>query len=209
MLKKYYILMMILVCLLAGLPYVYADSIYNHPLINLEQPEFKQVQAELSADKTITGDFTQIRMMKVLSRPLVSSGHFTLSQSGGLIWQQTQPFASTLHVNADKIQQTILNNPPMVITKQEQPLLFAFTSVFLSVFQGDISQIQQYFNIYFTGNVEHWQIALKPKSAPFNKAIINIELSGGPYISSIVVNEAQQNTMTIQLSHVKPLSDRA
>lgn len=210
MLKKYLLLVIILsYCLFNQLTSAYADSIYNHPLTNIDQPDFKQVQTQLSAATAITGNFTQRRDIKILSKPLLSSGHFSLSQAQGLVWRQTQPFASTLRVTANKIQQTILNNPPTVITRKEQPLVFTVSSVFLSVFQGDISQIQQYFNVYFTGNTEQWQIALKPKAAPLNKAIKSVELAGGRYISSIVLKEAQQNKMTINLTDVKPQSEPA
>ncbi len=95
-----------------------------------------------------------------------------------------------------------MDNPPTVITQKEQPVVFAFSNIFLSVFQGNTKQVEQYFNLYFTGDEKNWKIALKPKGSPFNKAIKDIELSGRQYITTIVVDETQQNSMIINLSNI-------
>lgn len=187
--------------LIAPFTTIFADDIYQHPLNDTNNAAFKQVQAQLAKPAVLTGNFEQTRRMQLLSQPLSSSGTFMLSKTQGLVWEQTQPFSSKMLVNANKIEQTIMNNPPMVITKKEQPVVFAFTSVFLSVFRGDTSQIEDIFSIYFEGNKQHWQIALRPKSAPFNQAIVNIEIEGGQYIDMITVHETQDNTMLIKFSH--------
>ncbi|NNM60137.1 MAG: outer membrane lipoprotein carrier protein LolA [Legionellales bacterium] len=140
--------------------------------------------------------------MKLLSEPLVSSGTFILSKKKGLNWQQNEPFKSSLRVTSTRLEQSMMDNPPTVITKKDQPVIFAFSDIFLSVFQGDKKQVAQYFNLYFSGDVKKWQIALTPKTTPFNKAIKHIELSGGQYITSIEIDETQENNMIINLSNI-------
>jgi hypothetical protein len=182
----------------------YADSIYNHPLENLNQADFQAVEQSLSQPNVVSGTFKQVRTVQGLSQPLVSSGTFRLSKQAGLLWQQTQPFLSTLTLTQSKIEQRMLDNPPTIITPKEQPIIFSFTHIFLSVFQGDIAQIQQHFSVYFIGTPKDWHIALIPKEAPLNKAIQHIEMQGANTISSILIADTQKNTTAIIFSKIQP-----
>lgn len=165
--------------------------------------EFNQIKNSLQTQKEVRGNFKQIRVIKLLSKPLVSTGTFELSQTKGLTWNQQQPFPSLLIVTDNEISQKIGNNPPTVLTKSEQPIVFAFTHIFLSLFQGDIDLVKSYFTISFTGNKNNWQIQLKPNQSPLDKAIHLIDLSGGKYLSKIKIDQAQGNEMTIYLSNIK------
>lgn len=183
-------------------------SIYSHPLNESNQATFNQVQAQLSKADTLSGNFKQIRNMHLLSQPLTSTGHFILSKKEGLKWYQTTPFESMLIVTDNKIEQTITNTPTTIITKKEQPIVFSFTHIFLSIFNGDTKGIKDYFDIYFTGNTKQWKIALKPTSELLQKAIESIEMSGGKTINTITINEAKQNQMIMSFSNVKAVEDR-
>ncbi len=178
------------------------SSIYQHPLSTKNITQFNQVQTEQAKFYRITGDFVQTRKMALLSKPLVSRGTFQLVKGKGLIWQQKKPFASKLVVTDDKIEQSIENNPPFVLTAKQQPIVFAFTRVFLSIFKGNTQAIKEYFNIYFTGDTKHWQLALVPKGSPLNKAIKSVEVTGGKYADRIVIHEAKGNDMEIKFSNV-------
>lgn len=177
--------------------YGYADNLYNHALNEVNKNSFQQVEQQLSTPNTVTGRFKQIRLVQGLSQPLVSSGTFSLSKRSGLLWQQTNPFSSTLIITDSKIEQKLLDNPPTILTKEEQPIIFSFTRIFLAIFQGDIHQVTQYFNIYFIGTKDHWKIALTPKEEPLNKAIQSIELQGASTVASITIKDRQKNTLTI------------
>ena len=164
---------------------------------------FTQVQAELSKQSNISGNFKQIKIIKLLSQPLVSTGHFSLSKQYGLQWLQTTPFKSRLMVTQNKIVQQLENNPPTVLTQKQQPIIFSFSNIFLNVFNGNISQIRQYFDVDFSGNLQHWQLTLKPKDSPLNKAIKQIQLSGDQYIRLIRIEDTQNNQTQIILYNVQ------
>lgn len=183
--------------------FCYADNIYNHPLKDLNQVDFQTVEQPLSQPNVVSGTFKQVRSVQGLSQPLISSGTFRLSKQCGLLWQQTEPFLSTLILTQSKIEQKMLDNPPIIITQKEQPIIFSFTRIFLSVFQGDIAQIQQHFNVYFIGTPKDWRIALIPKEAPLNKAIQRIEMQGAKTISSILIVDTQENITTIAFSNIQ------
>ncbi|WP_119343664.1 LolA family protein [Facilibium subflavum] len=189
---------------------VYADdSVFSHPLSQKDKPVFTEIQKAQAQMDHIRGDFTQTRNMKLLSRPLKSSGTFELDKSKELTWSQEKPFKSTLVVTDNEIRQSIEDNPPMIITAKEQPIVFAFTRVFLSIFKGNTAAIEQYFNIYFQGDAKHWIVGFKPKSSPLNKAITSIVMEGGVYASKITVNEAKGNQMIIEFSNVSSIKSTA
>jgi hypothetical protein len=177
----------------------------ENPTGSVGQNQLQQVHKMLASTDNLSGNFKQVRKMQLLSDPLVSSGHFVLSKTKGLKWYQTTPFKSTLIVTASKIEQQLESSPPVVITKEQQPVVFSFTNIFLSVFNGDTKTVSEYFDITFTGNTSRWNIILKPNSAPLNKAIASIEMSGGKYINYIAINETKNNQTIIRLYNAKEL----
>lgn len=168
-----------------------------------ELKAFNQVKHQLAKEQTLFGNFKQIRNIALLSKPLISTGTFTLSNASGLTWQQTKPFESTLIVTNNTISQHILNNPPTVLTKKEQPLVFAFTHIFLSLFQGNIDLVKSYFRVDFTGDEQNWQVKLIPLGAPLDKAINSIVVKGGQYVSFIEINQPKGDQMEIYFSDIK------
>jgi len=195
-----------ILCLII-LPFTcYAAAVNSNGLAALTETnkeQFQQIQDMLSKAHLLSGHFQQTQKIKLLSNPLLSSGHFVLSREKGLAWYQEKPFGSKLIVTTNKIEQQLENNPPLIITKEQQPIVFYFSNLFLSIFNGDTKNITDYFNIYFTGNTTNWTIVLKSSGPPLNKAITSIEMSGAKYINSITINQAQQNQTIIQFSNVK------
>lgn len=171
-----------------------------------DQHAFIAVQQQLAQAKSLHGKFTQKRVIKVLSKPLLSSGHFSLSQKQGLKWIQEKPFPSTLTLSSSRLTQRIGNNPPMVLTKAKQPIVFSFSKIFLSVFKGDKTGLNQSFKIAFTGTPQHWNMTLTPKSSPLNKAVKSIKLSGGKIIKQIIVDNVKHDQLIIKFSDVKVTS---
>ena len=204
--KKILVTFAALICLsVISLNYAAETNIFDHPVTAQNTPELEKVQQMLSVADNLKGDFTQTRHIALLSAPLISSGNFVISKTTGLTWDQLKPFASSLQVTDTKLIQKMGDNPPTTITKEQQPIVFSFTSIFLSIFKGDTAKVKQYFNIYFMGDTVHWEIALKPNSSPLNKAIASIELSGGEYIQTVSINEVKKNKMVIEFANIQPL----
>ncbi|MCF6806825.1 outer membrane lipoprotein carrier protein LolA [Thiotrichales bacterium 19S9-12] len=168
-----------------------------------EQVAFNQVKRQLAKQGTLTGDFRQIRSISLLKNPLISTGIFKLSRKDGLTWNQLKPYASSLTVTDDTIIQIIKGRPPTILKKSDQPIVFAFTHIFLSLFQGDIALVQTYFDISFQGDSNKWQAELTPISSPLNKAIKTITVKGGRYVSFIEVDQSQGDKMEIYFSNIK------
>ena len=168
----------------------------------IDNANFKAVEKQLTKNANISGDFEQTRYIQGLDKPLKSSGTFAISSDDGLLWKQTKPFDSTMKATKDRLENSIMDNPPTVVTKEQQPMIFTFTQVFMSVFQGNTKDVQNYFDIDFTGDINSWSIELTPKSSPLNKAIKNITLKGAKTIEQINVADAQDNVIDIKLTNI-------
>ncbi|APC96918.1 outer membrane lipoprotein carrier protein LolA [Francisella frigiditurris] len=167
-----------------------------------EQPNFVAVEKQLTKNSNITGKFEQIRHIDGLENPLISSGTFKLSPDSGLYWDQDKPFKSVLKVTKDRLEQTVMDNPPTVITRDQQPVVFSFTQVFMSILQGNTDSIEQYFNASFKGDTKDWEITLTPKANLIGKAIKSIYLKGSNTITFVKVIDTEDNIVDIKFSDV-------
>ncbi|MCE0556468.1 MULTISPECIES: outer membrane lipoprotein carrier protein LolA [unclassified Motilimonas] len=167
-----------------------------------QQQQMSQVLTQLSQYSQLQGRFVQHRHLALLSQPLVSSGNFSLSASAGLHWQQITPFASQLSLNNTQLSQQIADGPVQVISAQEQPALFAFSSLFLGLFRGDEISLKQNFQLYFTGDINAWQLGGVPLGSPLNQAIKSIRLQGNKHINYFELIDSNQDKLTIEFSDV-------
>jgi outer membrane lipoprotein-sorting protein len=187
--------------LLANLTFA-IDSVFEHPLQTASQSTFYKIEAGLARTGTVNGKFTQTQYMALLSSPLVSNGYFSLSKKTGLSWVQETPFSSKLTLTENKLLQQIGDTSPTIITRQEQPIVFTFTRIFLSIFDGNSQLLETWFDIYFIGGTQAWTIGLIPKASPLNKAIAHIVLTGSKYVRSVTVQDTKGNRTVIEFSDI-------
>lgn len=147
------------------------------------------LQKQLSEHDIVRGNFEQSRNMVVFNKPLMSSGHFLLSKQKGLLWQQTKPFAVSLTLTQDKLRQQFAQQAPELMSAKNNPMVFYFSHLFLSLFKGDTQALTQEFDLKITGNTNNWQLALTPKKAPLNLVFSSIQLTGGDYINTLKLTE--------------------
>ncbi|MFC4891681.1 outer membrane lipoprotein carrier protein LolA [Pseudofrancisella aestuarii] len=167
-----------------------------------DQPNFLAVEKQLTKNSNISGNFEQTRHIDGLQTPLTSSGTFKLSPESGLYWNQDKPFKSILKVTKDSLEQTVMDNPPTILTRDQQPVVFTFTQVFMSILQGNTDSIEQYFNASFKGNTKDWEITLTPKANIISKAIESIYLKGSNTIDFVKVIDTEGNIVNIKFSNV-------
>lgn len=168
-----------------------------------DQNNFKAVQTELAKTTYLTGHFSQVRNIKLLSSPLKSEGVFIFSKNKGLTWKQTKPFQSTLTITKSHLTQKIGKNPETVFTKKQQPIIFLFTKIFLSAFRGNVTALSPYFKIHFSGNIHHWSMRFVAIHPPINKAIKSIQLVGSRYVNTAIIDEASGDQLTIYFSQMQ------
>lgn len=162
---------------------------------------FKSLQAALTAYPLVRGKYTQQKTLKMFKQPLRSSGHFLLSGTQGLQWSQMQPFPVSLVLTKDKLSQQFSNAPPQIISVKNQPLVFYFSHLFLSVFKGDMTALSTQFKMQLKGDNKNWYLSLMPRNAPLNKVFKQINVSGGNYIEQLLLIELSGDTTKITFSN--------
>ncbi|MDO9167993.1 MAG: outer membrane lipoprotein carrier protein LolA [Methylobacter sp.] len=163
-------------------------------------PASLQSAARLAKTPITQGDFHQQKQLKVLRKPLISTGTFTYDQNKGVIWKTLTPVVSLLLVNESKL-----------LTGQgEQAVPAAFGKVFKAMLGGDLAALTDGFVITGTDQKTSWQLALIPKDEMLKKIISTMVLSGDTELRQLEIRETGGNVTLISfdnISHPERLSD--
>lgn len=155
------------------------------------------LQAQLAAQQLVRGEYTQIKKMHMFKQPLRSQGIFLLQQQQGLFWLQKQPFAINLVLTKDKLSQQFVGQPAKVIDAADNPMIFYFSHLFLSLFKGDLEGLIEQFEMQLEDKNGQWSLQLVPKSAPLNKVFKEINIVGEKYINQLQLIELNGDSSVI------------
>lgn len=161
-----------------------------------------KVRTQLNRHPKVHGSFKQIRTVKDLDLRLESSGIFNFKLPLDLNWNQQKPFILNLIMTPDKIIQTLGDGSQQVMTKNEQPVIFIFSSSFLGIFSGDEKSIAQNFSYQVEMKGKKWNMKLEPKDENFKKIITSVEIAGAEFVDKVEVFERSGNTNLILFSKV-------
>ncbi|MGZ4995885.1 MAG: LolA family protein [Methylobacter sp.] len=159
-----------------------------------------QITARLAKSPITQGDFHQQKHLKVLHKPLISTGTFTYDQNKGVIWKTLTPVASLLLVNESRL-----------LTGQgEQAVPAAFGKVFKAMLGGDFATLADGFAVTGSDQKISWQLELTPKDEMLKKIIGTILLSGDTELRKLEIREANGNITDIafdNITHPATLTD--
>jgi outer membrane lipoprotein-sorting protein len=151
-----------------------------------------EITARLARTPIAQGDFHQQKHLKVLHKPLISTGTFTYHRDKGVIWKTLTPVASLLLVNESKL-----------LTGQgEQAVPAAFGKVFKAMLGGDISALTEGFSVTGTDQKSSWQLELIPKDEMLKKIISTMVLSGDTELRNLEIREAGGNITRITFTNI-------
>jgi outer membrane lipoprotein-sorting protein len=158
------------------------------------------IQQKLTTHKLLRGQFIQTKTMKMFNQPLLSTGHFLLNHEQGLLWAQVEPFPVSLVLVKDKLSQQFAGQPAEVILAKDNPMVFYFSHLFLSLFKGDVAALSEQFSIKVSENEHSWQLLLTPKTAPLNKIFANISIEGDKFIEQLQLTELNGDISLIEFN---------
>lgn len=183
------------------------NSVYSFENLKIQKadnldPEFAVISKGLSKTKTLKASFTQSKKIKVLKRPLKSSGKLVFDRSIGVFWQLQKPFKSTIIIDKEKLVSIDDDGKRISIKAEEKPMLYGFTKIFLSIFSGNTDELKKHFNIYYAKNSKGWHIGLIPNSSQLSKVLSKILLKGsGETINAITLWEENGDVTDIEFSN--------
>lgn len=123
--------------------------------------------------ESIQADFTQEKHLKILAKPIISTGKLLFQAPGSLRWEYTSPFASILLMHEGKVKRFIKRDG---IFQEE-------TGMQLDAMQVVLTEISSWLDGRFTDNElfsvsfpDDKTVELTPKDQAFGKLIEKIEL---------------------------------
>jgi hypothetical protein len=157
-----------------------------------------ELQEKLNSHQLVRGQYQQVKKMQMFKQPLTSGGDFLLEQQQGLLWLQKQPFSVSLILTKDRLSQRYSDQPAQVIEATDNPMVFYFSHLFLSLFKGDIEGLTVQFDMQIKEQNGLWLLLLTPKTAPLDKVFKEIRISGNEYIDQLELVELNGDSSTIQ-----------
>ena len=111
-------------------------------------------------------DFQQFRYLKLLKRPIATSGRLDVALNGKDIavnWLVKKPVKSEFRIKDGKVKQK-KNGKWKGLSATEQPAFVFISKIMNQALLGDFTGLSEHFNIYFLPRDQStWSIGLKPK----------------------------------------------
>jgi hypothetical protein len=150
------------------------------------------ITARLIKTPITKGEFQQEKRLKILRKPLLSSGVFTYSQSKGVIWKTLTPIPSLL----------LVNDAHLLTGQGEQAVPPAFGKVFKAMLGADLQQLSDGFIITGEDKKSAWTLQLTPKDEMLKKIISSIVLNGDTELRMLDMQEVNGNTTRISFTKI-------
>lgn len=151
-----------------------------------------KITTHLAKTEITQGNFQQEKRLKILRKPLISTGSFTYHQTKGVIWKTLTPVPSLL----------LVNDTRLLTGQGELSVPAAFGKVFKAMLGGDLNQLSDGFSISGSDQKTVWQIELKPKDELLKKIISSIALSGDNELRLLEIQEAGGNISKIKFDKI-------
>ena len=158
--------------------------------------DLDDLQRQLSEPAVVRGSFVQEKHLRALPQPLLSKGQFVLARDHGLLWLLQTPLRQDYRIDAQGIARrdpTGWQALPGGTAGAEQNRLF------FAVLQGDSSGLQRDFEPSLSGEAEHWQLRLTPRSLLLKQIFTRIDISGGRYVERIELREIQGDSTVLRM----------
>jgi len=164
---------------------------------------------QLRGTPVVRGEFIQRKYLRGLEEPLRATGTFTLATGHGLLWNLAAPVTRSLRITPKGIAYYVAEsegsgeNGRWVVdsTRGQQSRTFR---LFLSVLNGDTTELRKHFDLSLTGIEGEWQLALVPRSALLKQIFSSIEVAGGAEVRRIELHETQGDRSVVEFNEVVP-----
>lgn len=160
-----------------------------------------EVIERLKPENLLRTDFAQTKHVSALSKPLLSQGKLIFSRSHGVLWQIRKPFPLTYALTKQNVVQFEEGKKPVIVAVAQQPVVHEFIELFLSLFSGDVSVLENRFEINYIAGKTDWQLGLVPKNSTIRQYITSLQISGNQFIREIVIREKGGDFTKIILSN--------
>lgn len=148
--------------------------------------------------------FTQLKTVRILKRPLQSNGSLLFRRGRGMVWKVVAPVPTTYvltaqgmrEINAESSAAAFGNSAASLSGNSSMPNLLP---LFDAIFAGDEATLAQHFTYRVSGAPQQWQLSLLPRDAMLKRIFDRLELTGGDYIETVTLYDTRGDQTRIEL----------
>jgi len=135
----------------------------------------RKVQEQQKTTSTLEADFHQEKILALLVKPEMSTGHFTFSKPNNVLWRYDAPKRVEMLI-ANGVLTTYypdLNKAEQIEVKRYQDRIFKYMGA-----SGAIDELSSYFDFTFrnVSNAPSFELDLKPKTKGIAKRVRHIKI---------------------------------
>ena len=154
------------------------DTVSREQLTRAEIPkELERILAHHKGNGLFV-KFEEEKKVRMLQRPLRSSGALIFLPHKGLYRQLHMPFVQELLITPTALQQRDTSGKVETLELDKVPLAKALVEGFFTVFSGSWDSMQTHFQVYFSLENHHWKLGLKPIQTVMSQMVSCIILAG-------------------------------
>ncbi|THB67356.1 MAG: outer membrane lipoprotein carrier protein LolA [Gammaproteobacteria bacterium] len=162
-----------------------------------------ELKAKTVKAKSVSGDFTQIKMVKGISISLKSTGIFSYVKDDKLVWHLQKPIENVYSIEYDQINKKSAIEDIVDGMQTTSDQYQNIVTMFLDMFSGNWSVLEKYFSISGDSNESGWRVKLTPTDELFKSMFISLTLQGDQYIDNMQIEEKNGDRTRIEFSNVK------
>lgn len=152
----------------------------------------RALMSELGKTRRAEARFVERKYLKVLDRPLVSSGRLIYVAPGRLEKRTLAPRPETLIVSADTLVIESANRGRRTLRLRDYPVLWGFVESFRGTLGGDLGALERFYAVGLGGEPADWELVLAPRPEQMRAVISQIRIRGSRgSVREIEVTEAQ------------------
>ena len=125
-----------------------------------------------------TTPFVEVRFSKLLDQPLIVKGQLEYHEDGALVRAVNAPFVERTEIKGETVTVARVGKTARRFSLKRAPELRSMLGAFGAVLGGGRASLEQDFNLALSGEANHWQLALTPKSASVGKYVRDIVIQG-------------------------------
>lgn len=135
----------------------------------------RKVQEQQKITNTLEADFRQEKVLALLARPEVSTGHFTFSKPNNVLWRYDAPKRVEMLISNGMLTTYYpdLNKAEQIEVKRYQDRIFKYMGA-----SGAIDELGAYFDFTFrnVSTAPSFELDLKPKTKGIAKRVRHIKI---------------------------------
>ena len=158
-----------------------------------------ELMIDLGRVKQAKGTFVEKKYLKLLNAPLESSGQLIYTAPYRLEKLTLSPKPESMVVDQDTLT-VEMRGRKRSLQIQDYPVLWAFVESIRGTLKGDLSALQQFYQVKLEGSRLAWQLQLQPTEKKMSALIQVIVIRGSKdRIATIEINESDgdRSVMTV------------